>query len=272
MPFFDLVIILASCVGASMLGPICGIGLAVIIKPVVDSLGVMSVATVSFLSSITALAMSSYSCGKSLWPGQGPHESRLRLETAVPISVGSAVGGLCGKALFNVAAASSANPDAVGFTQSMVLVALTVATGVYTLNKDHAPSFHLHTPLAGLVTGLLAGALWAFLGIGGGPFNLVVLFLFFSMDVREATRTSLLIILFSQVASIAYAVLSSSVPVFDPLLALGMASMGIVGAVAGEAVARRVSDHAVEMVYLGTLVVILGICAYDAWMFSAVLG
>lgn len=42
---------------ATLLGPICGIGGGVIIKPVVDALGIMPVAEVSFLSGIAVLVM-----------------------------------------------------------------------------------------------------------------------------------------------------------------------------------------------------------------------
>ena len=43
---------------ASLLGPLCGIGGGVIIKPVVDAMQVLPVATVSFLSSLSVLTMS----------------------------------------------------------------------------------------------------------------------------------------------------------------------------------------------------------------------
>ena len=41
------------------------------------------------------------------------------------------------------------------------------------------------------------GILSSFLGIGGGPINLVVLFFFFSMDTKTAAQNSLYTILFS---------------------------------------------------------------------------
>ena len=50
---FFLVSILSSIVGS-----ICGIGGGVIIKPVLDAVGIMSVSSISFLSGCTVLAMS----------------------------------------------------------------------------------------------------------------------------------------------------------------------------------------------------------------------
>lgn len=45
---------------ASVLGAICGIGGGVLMKPILDSLGLMEVSTVSFLSGCTVLSMSFY--------------------------------------------------------------------------------------------------------------------------------------------------------------------------------------------------------------------
>lgn len=56
MAVFFLVSFLASIVGA-----ICGIGGGVVIKPVLDMLGLETVSTISFLSGCTVLSMSCYS-------------------------------------------------------------------------------------------------------------------------------------------------------------------------------------------------------------------
>ena len=55
---FRFVAVFIVCFLASLLGPLCGIGGGVIIKPVVDAMGVMGVGTVSFLSSVSVLVMS----------------------------------------------------------------------------------------------------------------------------------------------------------------------------------------------------------------------
>ena len=60
-----LVVFFLICFFASIIGAICGIGGGVIIKPVLDALGVMDVATISFLSGCTVLSMTTYSVIKS---------------------------------------------------------------------------------------------------------------------------------------------------------------------------------------------------------------
>ena len=54
-------IIFAVCLCASTIGGICGIGGGVIIKPVLDALGLMSVSAISFLSGISAMMMAAIS-------------------------------------------------------------------------------------------------------------------------------------------------------------------------------------------------------------------
>ena len=54
-------VFLIVCFGASIVGAICGIGGGVIIKPVLDSFGVLDVTAISFLSGCTVLSMTTYS-------------------------------------------------------------------------------------------------------------------------------------------------------------------------------------------------------------------
>lgn len=54
---------------ASIAGAICGIGGGVIIKPVLDVVGLDNVTTISFLSGCTVLAMSCYYVGRSFIGG-----------------------------------------------------------------------------------------------------------------------------------------------------------------------------------------------------------
>lgn len=81
------------CFGASSIGAICGIGGGVIIKPVLDAFGVLSVSAISFLSGCTVLAMSAYSVVKSKFS----KESFLAVKTGLPLALGAAAGGICGR-------------------------------------------------------------------------------------------------------------------------------------------------------------------------------
>lgn len=83
-------VFLIVCFGASIVGAICGIGGGVIIKPVLDSFGVLDVTAISFLSGCTVLSMTTYSVLKNKISG----ESHVTMNTGFPLAIGAAVGGL----------------------------------------------------------------------------------------------------------------------------------------------------------------------------------
>lgn len=86
----------------------------------------------------------------------------------------------------------------------------------------------------------------AFLGIGGGPINLVVLAYFFSMDTKYAAANSLYIIMFSQFSSFASTILSGTVPEFTPLVLALMVFGGVTGGMVGSKVNKKISSKEVN--------------------------
>ena len=258
MLIFLLVSLLASTAGA-----ICGIGGGVIIKPVLDLLHLAPVATISFLSGCTVLSMSCYSVGRAMLAG----EKRVDLSTGTPLALGSAVGGLLGSQLFSAVKAMFADPDAVGSVQAVCLAAITAGTLIYTVNKDRVHTLEVRSKAVCLVIGLFLGCMSSFLGIGGGPINLVVLYFFFSMDTKTAAANSLYIIFFSQLCSLLTTLCTGSVPDFRwPVLAL-MAAGGLGGGVLGRQLNRRLRDEDVERLFVVLMVVIICISLFNTWRY-----
>lgn len=240
--------ILFFCVSffASIAGAICGIGGGVIIKPVLDMLGLASVATISFLSGCTVLSMSCYTVGKNIAAG----DNRVDFRTGTPLAIGAAVGGVVGKQLFSTIAGMFPNPNTVGVVQSICLAIITIGTFVYTLFKARIQGKHITNLAFCVIIGLVLGLMSSFLGIGGGPINLVVLFYFFSMETKTAAQNSLYIILFSQITSLLTTLITHSVPEFTlPALVLMIAG-GIGGGIAGRTLNKRMSSRAVDKLFL----------------------
>ena len=246
LAFYLLVSFLASVAGA-----ICGIGGGVIIKPVLDVCGLASVSTISFLSGCTVLAMAAASLLKSRGNGV-----KLPIKTTTPLAVGAAAGGLLGKELFQL-------------VQSGLLLLTTALVWLYTRKKDQLPSYRLKGLPVCALAGLVLGVASAFLGIGGGPLNVAMLFLFFSMDARQAAKNSIFIILFSQSASLASALCQQNVPPFSWLHLLLMSAGGIGGALLGAAFSKKMDNKAVERLLLGLMLVIIGINLYNTAVFAA---
>ena len=250
---------------ASTIGAICGIGGGVIIKPVLDMLHLETVTTISFLSGCTVLSMTCYSVGRSMLAG----ERRVALRTGTPLAIGAAIGGLVGKQLFTDIRAIFADQNAVGAVQSVCLAVITLGTLVYTINKSRIHTKTIRSLPVCAAIGLVLGVMSSFLGIGGGPINLVVLFYFFSMDTKTAAANSLYIILFSQLASVLSTVLTNSVPRFQLATLLLMAAGGIGGGIAGRALNRRMDEKTVDKLFIGLMAVIVGISIYNGWQYAA---
>ena len=254
MPVFFLVSLLASIAGA-----ICGIGGGVIIKPVLDLLHLETVAAISFLSGCTVLSMSCYSVGRSMLAG----ERRVSLSTGTPLALGAAVGGLLGSRLFSAVKSLFDDPNRVGAVQAACLAAVTAGTLLYTLNKGRIRTHRVENKAACAVIGLALGCMSSFLGIGGGPINLVVLYFFFSMDTKTAAANSLYIILFSQLFSLLSTLVTRAVPDFRlPVLVL-MVAGGIGGGVIGRAVNKRIDDGVVEKLFMALMAVIILISVWN---------
>ncbi len=249
---------------ASIIGAICGIGGGVIIKPLLDLFGVGSVATISFLSGCTVLMMSLYSVERSIVT----HESQVKFSVATPLAIGAAVGGVVGKQIFSMISAASGNYQMVGFIQSVCLTLVTLGTFLYTLKKDKIKTCQIKGKTACVLVGLALGIMSSFLGIGGGPINLVVLFYLFSMDTKTAAQNSLYIILFSQFASLVTTLVTGKLPEFEIAALLFMIVGGIAGGIIGRSLNHKLDSKKLDKIFLGAMVVIVLISCYNAVNFA----
>ena len=240
-------------------GAICGIGGGVVIKPVLDLMQMGQPATINFLSGCTVLAMSLYSVTKALRAG----DSKVEMSTGTPLAIGAAVGGVVGKEMFSAVKNFFSGSPAVGGVQAVALGIITLGTLVYTVNKAKIATRSTSNKAVCVVIGLLLGIMSSFLGIGGGPINLVVLGYFFSMDSKTAAANSLYIILFSQAASFV-STLITGVPEFRILALALMVAGGIGGGIVGRMLNKKMDNRAVDKLFICLMVLIVAICVYNA--------
>lgn len=245
---------------ASVAGAICGIGGGVIIKPVLDMAGLASVSTISFLSGCTVLSMSCYSVGRNLLSG----ESRVDFKTGTPLAIGAAIGGVAGNQLFKLIKGMFENQNMVGSVQAICLALITLATILYALFTHKIHTHHISKAAVCILIGLMLGIMSSFLGIGGGPINLMVLSFFFSMDTKTAAQNSIYIILFSQITSLLTTLLTKSVPEFEILALVLMVAGGIAGGAVGRIFYRKMDNRAVDKLYMALMCVIVCISIYNA--------
>lgn len=256
---FFLVSLLSSAVGS-----ICGIGGGVIIKPVLDATGIMSVSCISFLSGCTVLAMSLVSVYKNM----RAKTAKLDLKTATLLAVGGAFGGVTGKAMFEVLKEAVQNENLVGMVQAVVLIVITLGTLVYTIYKSRIKTKEFKNAVVCIIIGVVLGVMSSFLGIGGGPINLVVLAYFFSMSAKEAALSSLYIIMFSQITSLVQTCVTGNIPAVEPIFLILMTVGGILGGIIGSRVNKKISEEGVNKLFIALMAVIVLINIYNAIKFG----
>lgn len=255
MDILFFVVSFLSCI----VGAICGIGGGVVIKPVLDMLQMGEVSAINFLSGCTVLAMSLYSVTKALRAG----DSKVEMSTGTPLALGAAAGGVAGKQLFSAVKAFFGGSSLVGGVQAIALGIITVGTLVYTVNKSRIRTHSTSNKLVCVVIGLALGIMSSFLGIGGGPINLVVLGFCFSMDSKTAAANSLYIILFSQAASLLATLVTGSVPEFRIAALALMVAGGIGGGIVGRSLNKKMDNRAVDKLFICLMVLIIAICVYN---------
>ncbi|MBR3358745.1 MAG: sulfite exporter TauE/SafE family protein [Solobacterium sp.] len=244
---------------ASIIGAICGIGGGVIIKPVLDMVSSDGASVINFLSGCTVLSMSLYSVGKELLGGK----TNINYKQMVPLALGSAAGGICGNTLFNTLKNQFAEPRIISGIQAICLAAVVFLSMLYTLKKDSIKNLKIDNMAVSAVIGFALGTMSSFLGIGGGPINLVVLYFFFSMNTKEAAFNSIFVILFGQITNLGKTILTHTVPEFNTLTLVLMVCGGLLGGIIGRTMNKKIDGKTVEKLFLGAMVLILVICALN---------
>ena len=244
------------CILATTIGGISGVGGGVIIKPVLDAVSGLPVATISFLSGCTVLAMTITSMLRSIGG-----EVKVEPRRGTLLAIGAAVGGIVGKQLFDIV--KDAGGSAVSVAQQVLMILLTLGVLVYTMNRPRIRTLDVKNEAACVIIGLALGVLSSFLGIGGGPINLAVLYYFFSMDTKTAALNSLYIILFSQAASFLSTLARNTVPEFAWPVLIVMLIGGVAGGTLGRSISKKLTNSGVDRLFFWLLIAITGISVYN---------
>lgn len=248
---------------ASVVGAISGIGGGVIIKPILDTLGSYDVAAISFLSGNTVLAMTIVALAR-----RGRSGPVLEVRAASVLAGGGVIGGLAGRVIFDLARGGLGDLAVVGAIQSAILAVLAAAVLLFTIRKERIRPLHRSSIVAYLVTGLLLGAVASFLGIGGGPINLAVLYLVFGFPAKRAALYSIYIILFSQAANLGLTIVTGSVPDVPLSILAYMIAGGVAGGLLGAQLSRAMTDRGVDILFGGVMVAIIGVSILNVARFA----
>ena len=116
-----------------------------------------------------------------------------------------------------------------------------------------------------VIIGFILGVSSSFLGIGGGPVNIVILSFFFSTQAKETARNSLFIILFSQLTGLITTFATHTVPDVNFLYLAIMCFGGISGAIIGSAIAKKMDNSKTEKFFRNLLVALIVLNFYNIY-------
>lgn len=250
---YFVVIVLANTIGA-----VSGMGGGVLIKPILDLIGAHSVATISFYATVAIFVMSFVSTWRQVKKG-----SEINFHLAGYVAAGSIVGGILGNLAFELLLALFAEESSV----KLIQIALTLVTLIFALLYSCFDWKHYRLKegkwyvIAGLVLGFLA----SLLGIGGGPINVSLLMLLFSMPIKQATLYSITTIFFSQLAKLVTIAFATGFGRFDLSMLFYVIPAAILGGVLGSQLSNILSAKKVTLVFQSFLVVVLLINLYNGW-------
>ena len=107
----------------------------------------------------------------------------------------------------------------------------------------------MKNPIILFFIGLILGTIASFLGIGGGPINVMILVLLLNMDMKKAATTSVLIILLSQFTKLLLIGLGEGFSGYDLSMLYVMIPGGIAGGFIGAHFNHRLDHDSVHKIF-----------------------
>ena len=227
----------------SVIGAISGIGGGIIIKPMLDNFFTITSVEINFLSGSTVLAMSLVTLFQN-------RIKKIKFEDrrGTILALGGIAGGIAGKFSFNAAIAAAAGTF-IGTIQSGIMILLCSAAFIYTANKSSINTHNIKNSAFCFILGLVMGMISSFLGIGGGPINIMIISYFLGQDSKSTSLCSLYVICLSQTASLFISVITRSIPQTPPAILITMILGGVIGGIAGTAIFGFMNNKQVDILF-----------------------
>ena len=251
----ELVISFIVSVFSTTIGAITGLGGGLIIKPLLTTITEFSLEQISFLSAVTVFFMAALVTIKNVKKGSNPFS-----EGTVFLAIGSIMGGLVGTNIFYLLVLNLNNNDVVESIQAFLIILMLIfvlVVNAVNLNLSFKKNiFNL------VVFGIFMGLIASFLGIGGGPINMVILMICFSYDIKQAAVKSAVTILFAQMMSLLLMYINTGFEGINIYSALAMIIGACIGANAGINILRNLSVNKARMLFNTAVICIIILNSY----------
>ncbi len=233
-------------------GAIAGVGGGVIIKPVLDALGQLDLETIGILSSAAVLAMATVSIIQRTFAGL------VIDKKIVLLGIGAIVGGITGKFIFYWMTGTM-DDNIVKLVQTTLLMILMG----FILFKGRFKRICIENIFIIVIIGVVLGFISSFLGIGGGPVNVAVIYTFLKLDIRKSAVGSILIILLAQATKLIAVGIDGGFAVCDSGMLYYMMAAGAVGGIAGTILQKNMRRKTLSILFNSTVVLVIILSAYN---------
>jgi uncharacterized membrane protein YfcA len=250
---YALIILIATTIGA-----IAGLGGGVIIKPLFDFLGYHDSQTIGVLASFAVFTMSIIALYKHKY-----RLIKLKLNVILIISMGSFCGGILGEIVFNGIKNQMQNELLLKLIQSISLMIVLIVIIIYSLFRKHVKTYKISSKVIIFITGLFLGSISVFLGIGGGPLNIIMLSILFSYEMKESVIYSITTVFFAQLSKLSQVYIQNQFRVYDARLVLCICFFALLGGYIGTRINQRINVSSIERVYLFTIFFLVFITVYN---------
>ncbi|MFV0558834.1 MAG: sulfite exporter TauE/SafE family protein [Enterococcus sp.] len=245
------VIVLANAIGA-----ISGMGGGILIKPLFDLIGIHSVSEVSFYSTTAVFTMALVSTMRHLASGK-----KFAWPIVIWVSLGAVLGGILGNVVFDSLLSFFEKAEQVTLVQILLTIVTLLFAFCYT--RYEWPHFHFRTKGMYLICGLILGFFASLLGIGGGPINVSLLMLLFSLPIKESTMYSIGIIFFSQLAKLTTIAVTIGFGQYDLGILFYVIPAAAIGGLLGARLSSVLPAEKVTFVFQTVILLVLGINLYN---------
>ena len=262
---------------ASIVGAVGGVGSGLIVKPILELAIPLPAAIASLYSALAVFFMAFTAFIRQRKAILG--KDGIKMDVAIPLSVGSVVGGIIGNFIFKwindiMGGVDVAQGVAMIAVMALLLLHQIFESKIKPLNLKGAPIF--------LLLGTVLGVFAVFLGIGGGPLNLFALTFFAALPLKIAALYSIFIIMFAQGTSL----LRWAIP-FEPwggggwplghekvaiYLIVTVVIASVAGALIGSGWYNKIKNNPkgnsiLKKVYCGVLIFVILISAWNLYSF-----
>ena len=224
---------------STIIGSVVGIGGGLIIRPALAGMGVVK-SLASFTSSIVVLAMSSVTLFTYF-----RKKVHIKIKKIFILASGSIIGGFLGGTLLKYV---SGNFIDKAYIFMLILVLL---SAVY---RNKIPKMNIKNPFLQFFIGIITGSLSGFFGIGGGPFQVSTLIIFFGLNIKEASVDSIFITLLTTLSSLTKYTLNGYM---DFSLAAYMVPAAVLGGFIGSRLNRKISEKKIAFIFISSVLLII---------------